>query len=147
MVVAVAVVVATKSPLSRSSRGRSRCRGRRRCGEKHKNSWKKWKNESRDLLLSPSHSDLVVQSSRFARFVRNREILDLSMVSGPVLQTEKEKGLMSILLGINNTNKNESKTNTWDEIGQMLVSRALDDTETIGKAGADSFAHVGAGKP
>ena len=41
--------------------------------------------ESRDLVLSPSRSDLVVQSSRFAVLVQNREILNLSMVSGPVL--------------------------------------------------------------
>ena len=41
--------------------------------------------ESRDLVFSPSRSVLVVQSSRFAGFVRNREILNLSMVSGPDL--------------------------------------------------------------
>ena len=41
--------------------------------------------ESRDLVLTPSRSDLVVQSSRF--FWRNprREIYNLGMVSGPVL--------------------------------------------------------------
>ena len=44
-----------------------------------------WKNESRNLVLTPSRSDLVVQSSRF--FWRNprREIYNLGMVSGPVL--------------------------------------------------------------
>ena len=41
--------------------------------------------ESRDLDLSPSRSDLVVKSYRFAVLVQNREILNLSMVSGPVL--------------------------------------------------------------
>ena len=30
-----------------------------------------------------------------------------------------------------------------DEIGQMLVSGALDDTNTIGKVGADIFANFG----
>jgi len=34
----------------------------------------RWKNESRDLLLSPSRSNLGLVSSRFAGFVRNREI-------------------------------------------------------------------------
>ena len=32
---------------------------------------------------------------------------------------------------------------TLNEIGQMLVSRALDDTKTIGKVGADIFAKSG----
>ena len=41
--------------------------------------------ESRDLVLSPSRSNLVVQSSRFAVLMQNRAILNLSMVSGPVL--------------------------------------------------------------
>ena len=36
------------------------------------------------------------------------------------------------------------KTN--DEIGQMLVSGALDDTKTIGKVGADIFAKSGPDK-
>ena len=31
----------------------------------------------------------------------------------------------------------------YDEIGQMLVSGALDDTKTIGKVGADIFAKSG----
>ena len=43
------------------------------------------KNESRNLVLTPSRLDLVVQSSR--SFFRNphREIYNLGMVSGPVL--------------------------------------------------------------
>ena len=41
--------------------------------------------ESRDLVLTPSRSDLVVQSSRFAVLVGSREILKLGTVSGPVL--------------------------------------------------------------
>ena len=41
--------------------------------------------ESRDLVFSPSRSNLGLVSSRLAGFVQNREILNLSMVSGPVL--------------------------------------------------------------
>ena len=43
------------------------------------------------------------------------------------------------------TRKKTTKTN--DEIGPTLVSGALDDTKTIGKAGADIFANFGAEKP
>ena len=41
------------------------------------------KNEGRALVLTPSRSDLVVQSCFFFR-VANREIYNLGMVSGPV---------------------------------------------------------------
>ena len=41
----------------------------------------------------------------------------------------------------------ENEMKKWDEIGQMLVSGALDDTKTIGKAGADIFANFGAETP
>ena len=40
-------------------------------------------------------------------------------------------------------NKNIKKMKTNDDIGQMLVSGALDDTKTIWKAGADILANVG----
>ena len=43
--------------------------------------------------------------------------------------------------------KNQKKTKKWNEIGQILVSGALDDTKTIGKVGADIFANFGAEKP
>ena len=43
--------------------------------------------------------------------------------------------------------KNQKKTKKWNEIGQNLVSGALDDTKTIGKVGADIFANFGAEKP
>ena len=43
--------------------------------------------------------------------------------------------------------KNENKLKTIDEIGQMLVSRALDDTKKMRKAGADIFAKSGLEKP
>ena len=65
------------------------------------------------------------------------------MVSGPVLLKIKGKYWIFILLGTNNGQ--QMKQN--DEIGQMLVSGALDDTRTIGKAGADIFANFGAEKP
>ena len=42
--------------------------------------------ESRDLVFPPSRADLVVQSSRLAGFVQNREIYNLSMGSRPVLK-------------------------------------------------------------
>ena len=41
--------------------------------------------ESRDLVFSPSRSNLGLVSSRLAGFVRNREIYNLGMVSRPVL--------------------------------------------------------------
>ena len=44
-----------------------------------------------NLVFSPSRSDLVVQSSRFAGFVQNREISNLSMVSGTVLLNNLQK--------------------------------------------------------
>ena len=46
-----------------------------------------------NLVCSPSRSDLVVQSSRFDEFVGNREIYNLSMVSGPVLLTINGKNV------------------------------------------------------
>ena len=42
--------------------------------------------------------------------------------------------------------KNGKKSENLNEIGQILVSGALDDTKTIGKAGVDIFANSGAGK-
>ena len=54
--------------------------------------------ESRDLVLSPSRSDLVVQSCYFFG-VANREIYNLGMVSGPVLLKIKGNGLVFVLWG------------------------------------------------
>ena len=42
---------------------------------------------------------------------------------------------------------NQNKTENVDEIGQMFVTRALNDTKKIRKAGADIFANFGAEKP
>ena len=75
--------------------------------------------------------------------VANREFYNLSMVSGPVLLKIKGTSwifMRKLALG---GSKNQKKTNKWNEIGQMLVSGALDDTKTIGKVGADIFAKSG----
>ena len=66
------------------------------------------------------------------------------MVSGPVLLKLKGKKLDFHILGVKKTKR---KLNKNDEIGQMLVSGALDDTKKMRKAGADIFANVGAEKP
>ena len=61
--------------------------------------------ESRDPVLSPSRSNLGLVSSRLAGFVRNREILNLSMVSAPVLLKIKRTSWIFILLASNKRNK------------------------------------------
>ena len=82
-------------------------------------------------------------SSRLAGFVRNREIYNLGMVSGPVLLKIKGTSWIFIFLG----SKKRKQLKTIDEIGQMLVSRALDDTKKMRKAGADIFAKSGPEQP
>ena len=64
------------------------------------------------------------------------------MVSGPVLLKIKGKRWISYFGDQNN----ENKLNINNEIGQMLVSGALDDTKKMRKAGADMFAKSGPGK-
>ena len=71
-------------------------------------------SESRELVFSPSRSNLGLVSSRLAGFVRNREIYNLGMVSGPVLLKIKDKSRIFIFLGSNN---NEQKKETNHEIG------------------------------
>ena len=66
--------------------------------------------ESRDLVFSPSRSNLGLVSSRFAGFVRNREIYNLGMVSGPVLP--KIKGNFGIFIFWGQTNETNEKTIT-----------------------------------
>ena len=66
--------------------------------------------ESRDLVLSPSRSNLGLVSSRLAGFVRNREIYNLGMVSGPVLLKIKGKSWMFRLVVIKQLKKWKSKT-------------------------------------
>ena len=56
--------------------------------------------ESWALGFSPSRSNLVVVSSRLAGFVRNCEIYNLSMVSGPVILNIKGESWIFILLGL-----------------------------------------------
>ena len=43
--------------------------------------------------------------------------------------------------------KTKKKTKKWNEIGQMLVSGALDRTKKIRKTAADIFAKFGLEKP
>ena len=66
------------------------------------------------------------------------------MVSGPVLFKNKGKKSDFHVFGGQKTNKIREQLN---EIGQILVPRALNDTKKIRKAGADIFANVGAEKP
>ena len=85
--------------------------------------------------MLPSRSNLVVQSFRFAVLVGNHEILNLSMVSGPVFKKTKREKLDCHTFG---DQQAKTKTNKFDEIGQMLVPGALNDTKKIRKVGADS---------
>ena len=100
-------------------------------------------SESPELVFSPSRSNLGLVSSRLAGFVRNREIYNLGMVSGPVLLKIKGTSWIFMFLG----SKKRKKTETNHEIGQMLVSGALDRTKKIRKTAADIFAKSGLEKP
>ena len=99
--------------------------------------------ESRDLLLSPSRSDLVVQSCFFFPCSKSR---DLGPEHGFRACSFKNKWKKSDFqfFGGQKTNKIREQLN---EIGQILVPRALNDTKKIRKAGADIFANFGAEKP
>ena len=101
-------------------------------------------SESRELVFSPSRSNLGLVSSRLAGFVRNHAIYNLGMVSGPVLLKIKGKSWIVIFWGSKKQKKTMKKK---DGIGQMLVSGALDDTKKMRKAGADIFAKSEPGKP
>ena len=61
------------------------------------------------------------------------------MVSGPVLLKIKGK----LIFKLWGSKKQKKKSKQIDEICKMLVSGALDDTKTIGKAGGDIFANSG----
>ena len=78
---------------------------------------KKAPTHKRNLVCSPSRSDLVVQSSRFFFRISHREIYNLGMISGPVLLKMKGKCWMFILLGL----KKQKWTEQIDEVGRMLV--------------------------
>ena len=65
------------------------------------------------------------------------------MVAGPVLLKTKGKSWMFTLWG----SKQRKKSENNHEIGQMLVSGALDRTEKIRKTAADIFAKSGLEKP
>ena len=66
------------------------------------------------------------------------------MVSGPVLLKIKGNSWIFIFLV---SKKNKKQVDNLDEIGQMLVSRALDWTKKIRKIAADIFAKSGLEKP
>ena len=100
--------------------------------------------ESRDLVFSPSRSNLGLVSSRLGQPLANHEIYNLSMVSGPVLLKVKGTSWIFIFGGVKQTNK---KMKMFDEIGQILVSRALDRTKKIRKIAADIFAKSGFENP
>ena len=65
---------------------------------------------------------------------------------GLFFQIKRKQLDFNIFGGQQNKNKRNEKRK-WDEIGQMLVSGALDDTKTIGKAGADIVEKSGPEKP
>ena len=65
--------------------------------------------ESRDLVFSPSRSNLGLVSSRLAGFARNREIYNLGMVSGPVLSKNKRKNWIFMFFGFNKLKKTKNK--------------------------------------
>ena len=103
--------------------------------------------ESRDLVFSPSRSNLGLVSSRLAGFVRNRKIYNPGMDSGPVIFKIKGKSRIFILLVFKKKKKNETQMKNIDEISELLVSGALDDTKKMRKAGADIFSKSGLEKP
>ena len=69
--------------------------------------------ESRDLGFSRIRSNLGLVSSRLGQPVANREIYNLSMVSGPVLLKIKGKRWIFTFVWI----KKMKKTEQWDDIG------------------------------
>ena len=97
--------------------------------------------ESRDLLLSPSRSDLVVQSCYFFPCSKSR---DLGPEHGFRACSFKNKGKMSDF-HIFESQKTKKIREQLNEIGKILAPRALNDTKKIRKAGADIFVNCGAG--
>ena len=65
------------------------------------------------------------------------------MVSGHVLSKIREKVGFSYFWG----QTIEKKSKNYDEIGQIFVPGALDDTKKMRKAGADMFAKDGPENP
>ena len=65
-------------------------------------------SESRELVFSPSRSNLGLVSSRFAGFVRKREIYNLGMVSEPVLLKIKGTSWIFTFWGSNKQTKIET---------------------------------------
>ena len=89
--------------------------------------------ESRDL--GPGHG------FRACSFKNKGKKLDFHIFG--VQKMKKMKKWMFALIGFKKTNKNRTNMNNWDEIGQIVVSGALDDTKKMRKASADTFAKSG----
>ena len=73
--------------------------------------------ESRDLVFSSSRSNLGLMRSRLAGFVRNREIYNMGMVSGPVLLKQKVKAEFPILVWVKNETQNQTVWWNWSNVG------------------------------
>ena len=102
-------------------------------------------NESRILVLTPSRSDLVVQSSRFFWRIPRREIynLDLGMVSGPVRSFKNRGKKLDLIFILFEGWENGKERRTLDEIGRIFIPGALNDTKKIRKVDGDMFVNVG----
>ena len=102
------------------------------------------KNESCNFVLTPSRSDVVVQSCFFFAgiLIARSTIWAWFQCLFVLLQIRGKKGF-SYFGG--HTTKN--RTNCFDEIGQTLGPGALSDTKKIRKAGADMFANSRLEKP
>ena len=111
----------------------------------------KIKGKSWIFILLGVKPCFVTKSVRFGRtellfFFPCSKSRDLGPEHGFRACSFKNKGkkLDFHILGVN---KNKKKVENLDEIGQMLVSRALDRTKKIRKIAADIFAKSGLEKP
>ena len=86
-----------------------------------------------------------IWSYRAVIFFPCSKLRDLGPEHGFRACSFKNKGNIFNVHNFGDKKRNRMKQN--DEIGQMLVSGALDDTNMIGKVGADIFANFGAEKP
>ena len=93
--------------------------------------------------MSPSWSDLVVQSCFFFPCSKSR---DIGPEHGFRACSFKNKG-KKLDFHISGVKKTKKKVDNLDEFGQVLVSRALDRTKKIRKIAADIFAKSGLEKP
>ena len=80
---------------------------------------KRQKHKKCDLVFSPSRSNLGLVSSRFAGFVRNRELYNLGMVSGPVLNKNKGKKFGFHTFGRNSDETWANFCEIWANLGEF----------------------------